>query len=131
MDNLTLTVSIQSEPVLVTILHLAGRLDSNSESLLGERAGQLYASGTRRLLLNLEKVDYISSAGLRAIHLTYKIFTPAEEIKAWQPGGDVYKTPYFKVLCPSQQVFSVLNLAGFLHNIPFFNNLKDALESFK
>lgn len=131
MESLTLTVSIQSEPVVVTILHLAGRLDSNSESLLRERTGQLHESGTRRLLLDLEKVDYISSAGLRAIHLTYKMFTPAEEIKGWQPGGDVYKTPYFKLACPSQNIYSVLNLAGFLHNIPFFNNLKDALDSFK
>jgi anti-anti-sigma factor len=130
MDNLTLTLTNQSEPVAVATLHLTGRLDGNSESLLRERAGQLYESGTRRLLLDLEKVDYISSAGLRAIHLIYKMFTPAGEIRAWQPGGDIYKSPYFKLACPSQQVYSVLNLAGFLHNILFFNNLKDALASF-
>jgi anti-anti-sigma regulatory factor len=128
MDNLTFTVSRPSPSV--TVLHLQGRVDAASESLVREQADRLHSEGSRHLLLDLSQVDYISSAGLRAIHIIYKHFTPAEEIKAWQPGGDVYKTPYFKLLCPSPQVYGVLNLAGFLHNIPFFTNLKDALESF-
>ena len=128
MDNLTFTVSRPSASV--TVLHLQGRVDSASEALVREQADRLYAEGARHLLLDLSQVDYISSAGLRAIHIIYKLFTPADEIKAWQPGGEMYKTPYFKLLCPSPQVYSVLNLAGFLHNIPFFTNLKDALESF-
>jgi anti-anti-sigma regulatory factor len=128
MDNLTFTVSRPSPSV--TVLHLQGRVDAASESLVREQADRLHSEGSRHLLLDLSQVDYISSAGLRAIHIIYKRFTPAEEIKAWQPGGDVYKTPYFKLLCPSPQVYGVLNLAGFLHNIPFFTNLKDALESF-
>lgn len=129
MDNFTFTVSRPS--ATVTILHLQGRVDAASEALVREQASRLHAEGARHLLLDLSQVDYISSAGLRAIHTLYKLFTPAEEIKAWKPGGDVYKTPYFKLLCPSPQVYGVLNLAGFLHNIPFFTNLKDALESFQ
>jgi anti-anti-sigma regulatory factor len=128
MDNLTFTVSRPS--AAVTVLHLQGRVDSASETLVREQATRLHAEGARHLLLDLSQVDYISSAGLRAIHTIYKLFTPAEEIKAWQPSGDVFKSPYFKLLCPSPQVYGVLNLAGFLHNIPFFTNLKDALESF-
>ena len=129
MDNLTFTVSRPT--ALVTVLHLQGRVDAASEALVREQADRLYAEGARHLLLDLSQVDYISSAGLRAIHIIYKLFTPADEIKAWQPGGEMYKTPYVKLLCPSPHVYSVLNLAGFLHNIPFFTNLKDALESFQ
>ncbi|MBV6396053.1 MAG: hypothetical protein HFACDABA_01641 [Anaerolineales bacterium] len=128
MDNLTLTVSRPS--AAVTVLHLQGRVDSASENLVREQATRLHSEGARHLLLDLTQVDYISSAGLRAIHVLYKLFTPAEEIKAWKPDGDVYKSPYFKLLCPSPQIYGVLNLAGFLHNIPFFTNLNDALESF-
>jgi hypothetical protein len=131
MEEFIISVTEQSVPIAVTILHLAGRLDHASETLLRERAGQLHESGTRRLLLDLEQVTYIASAGLRAIHLIYKMYTPAEEMQAWQPGGDVYKSPYFKLSCPSPEVYGVLNLAGFLHNILFFNNLNDALLSFK
>ena len=73
----------------------------------------------------------IQAAGLRALHVIYKLFTPAGEIKAWQPGGDVYKTPYFKIYCPSPQVYGVLNITGFLHNIPFYTDLQTALDSFE
>lgn len=131
MEPLTLTVTVQTDPITVTILHVEGRIDSASEAVLRERASQLHEQGTRHLLLDLEKVDYISSAGLRAIHLIYKMFTPTEEVPTWRPGGDVYKTPYFKLACPSPRVYSVLNVAGFLHNIPFFTSLGDALASFE
>ncbi len=131
MDTFTISVSHQLNPVAVTILHLGGRLDSASEVRLREQAKQLHTGGVRHLLLDLENMDFISSAGLRAIHIIYKMFTPAEQIPAWHPGGDVYKTPYLKLVCPAPQIYGVLNLAGFLHNIPFFNNLKDALDSFK
>ena len=129
MDNLTLTVSRPTPNVAV--LHLQGRVDAASETLVREQASRLHAEGARHLLLDLSQVDYISSAGLRAIHLAYKMFTPPEEVPTWRPGGDVYKTPYFKLVCPSPRVYSVLNVAGFLHNIPFFTSLGDALASFE
>jgi len=128
-NTLTLTASSHTNPE-VTVLHLAGRLDTNTESTLRERAIELHQTGARHLILDLAKVDYVSSAGLRAIHQLYKAYTPAEEIKAWQPDGDVFKSPYFKIASAMPNVYSVLNLAGFLHNIPFFNDLQDALASF-
>ena len=131
MDSLSITTSDQAQPVALTILHLAGRLDGTTESALREHAERARAGGATRLLLDLEKLDYISSAGLRAVQILYKMFTPAEEIKAWKPGGDVYKTPYFKIYCPSPQVYGVFNLAGFLHNIPFFTDRAAALASFE
>lgn len=129
-NTLTISSTQQTQPIALTILHLAGRIDSVTEPQLREQAEQAHANGARRLLLDLGEVNYISSAGLRAIHIIFKLFTPADEVQAWHPGGDVYKTPYFKIYCPSQQVYGVLNLAGFLHNIPFFTNLQDALDSF-
>jgi anti-anti-sigma factor len=131
MSNLTLTAASQTSPLEATILRLDGRLDANTESLLLERASQLHQSGARRLVLNLEKLEYISSAGLRAIHQIYKLFTPSGAATGWQPGGEMYKSPYFKLASPTPQVYSVFNLAGFLHNIPIYNNLQDALDSFK
>lgn len=130
MDTLSITVSERTQPIALTILHLTGRLNAPTESILREQAGKVHAGGARHILLDLENVNYLASAGLRAIHIIYKLFTPAEEIKAWEPGGDVYKTPYVKIYCPSPQVYGVLNITGFLHNIPFYTNLQDALDSF-
>jgi len=131
MDTLTFTITNQIDPGPVTILHINGRLDANTETSLRERASELFEGGTRHLLIDLAEVDYISSAGLRAIFLIYKQFTPADEVSSWQPDGDMYKSPYIKLANATPQVYSVLNLAGFLHNIPFFPTLKDALDSFK
>jgi anti-sigma B factor antagonist len=131
MDTLKFNITHQTDPVAVTILQVAGRLDANTETSLRERAGELFEGGARHLVIDLAEVDYISSAGLRAIFLIYKQFTPADEPSSWQPDGDVYKSAYFKLANPTPQVYSVLNLAGFLHNIPFFPTVKEALESFK
>jgi anti-anti-sigma factor len=131
MSILTLTTENQMEPIPLTILHVAGRLDSNTEGTLRERADQLYEEGVRHLLIDLAGVDYISSAGLRAIFLIYKQYTPAEEAASWQADGEMYKSPYLKLAEPKPEVYSVLNLAGFLHNIPFYSTLQEALDSFK
>lgn len=131
MNNLSLTITTQTDPVAVTILHVVGRLDASTESLLREKALELHQSGARRLVLDLTQMDYISSAGLRAIHQIFKQYTPPDESTVWQPNGEPYKSPYFKLANPTPQVYSVLHLAGFLHNIPFYNDLNDALESFQ
>lgn len=131
MTTLTLTTTAQTDPVSITILHLVGRLDANTEASLRESASQLFEGGTRHLVIDLAQVDYISSAGLRAIFLIYKQFTPADEVSSWQSDGDMYKSPYVKLANPTPEVYSVLSLAGFLHNIPFFTTLQEAQDSFK
>jgi hypothetical protein len=45
--------------------------------------------------------------------------------------GEPYKSPYFKIVCPNPQVYYVLNITGFVQNILVFNNLEDALSSFR
>ena len=44
--------------------------------------------------------------------------------------GDVYKSPYIKLVGASTNVYYVLNISGFLQNIPIYPNLEDALKSF-
>jgi anti-sigma B factor antagonist len=131
MNTLALTTTTQTDPVLVTILHVGGRLDANTEASLREYADQLFEGGARRLVIDLAEVDYISSAGLRALFLIYKQFTPADEVSSRQPEDEMYKSPYIKLANATPEVYGVLNLAGFLHNIPFFPTLKEALDSFK
>ncbi len=50
----------------VRVLHLEGRLDGANSSALEAEAFGIIDSGVRRLLINLEDLDYVSSAGLRA-----------------------------------------------------------------
>jgi anti-anti-sigma factor len=49
------------------VLALSGRLDAEAASELEARCERLVQSGARTMILNLTSLDYLSSAGLRAI----------------------------------------------------------------
>jgi hypothetical protein len=117
----------------VPILHLKGNLDASTEGVFLDHARRIKESGARYLLVDLSNVDFITSAGLRAFHNSFKLFTPMNEVEQWQKQnpGDIYKSSYFKLAGASPEVYYVLNLAGFLHNIPIYPTLQEALDSFE
>lgn len=130
MTDLPLHITLSGERVKV--LRLDGKLDGQTESFFVEAVRQAKDLGSQFLLVDLGGVEMITSAGLRALHKGFKLFTPAEEADAWQkknPGG-LFKSPYFKLAGASQNVYYVLNLAGFLHNIPIYPDVDAALASF-
>jgi hypothetical protein len=129
-DMLTITKSIEGD---VSVLHLAGRLDGQSERALVKFAQNEYDAGVRLLLLDLAQLDMLTSAGLRAFHTIYKLFTPRAEVEEWEKKhlGEPYKSTYFKLAGTTPEIYYVLNIAGFLHNIPIFADLHKGLHSFK
>jgi anti-anti-sigma factor len=116
----------------ITILHLIGHLDGQTEALVLQSAQQAQAQGARYLVADLVELEMITSAGLRALHNIYKLLTPHDEIEAWHQSHaeDVFKSPYFKLAGASSQVYYILSIAGFLQNIPIFPTLQEALDSF-
>lgn len=130
-DSLSITSSKVEGNDIVTVFHLKGTLDASSEDDLCERASEAFEGGAKFLLLDMRDLKHISSAGLRALHNIFKMCTPSEEIEAAREGDEPYKTPYFKLAGASPGVFYVLNLAGFLHSIPFYPTMEDALNSFE
>ena len=129
-DTLLIKSSQAGAKPNVTVFHLSGVLDAASEDTLYEKACQVIDSGAQHLLLDMQNLTYISSAGLRALHNIFKKCTPDGEFEAARGSGEPYKSPYFKLAGASPEVYYVLNLAGFLHNIPFYPTLEDALKSF-
>ena len=114
----------------VIIFQLTGVLDAASENDLCEHARQAFESGAKFLLLDMGNLTHISSAGLRALHNIFKMCTPEGEFETARQSGEPYKSPYFKLAGASSEVYYVLNMAGFLHNIPFYPTMEDALNSF-
>ncbi len=116
----------------VLILHLAGRLDAQTQAKLLDTARLEQTAGTRYLLVDLQGLEMITSAGLGALHNIYKLFTPPAEADTWEKEehGDLYRSPYFKLAGASSNVYYVLNISGFLHNIPIYPRVEDALSSF-
>ncbi len=129
-DALLITSSQAEGKANVTVFHLSGVLDAASEDTLYEQACQAIDSGAQHLLLDMQNMTYISSAGLRVLHNIFKKCTPEGEFKAARGSGEPYKSPYFKLAGATPEVYYVLNLAGFLHNIPFYPTMEDALKSF-
>ena len=131
MSELTITTSQIQGDVPVTILHLSGHLHGNTEPELLDRARQALEDGSKYLLLDLSQVEVLTSAGLRAIHNIFNLFTPQSDRETIRQHGDEpYKSPYFKLVCPNPNVYYVLNIAGFLQSILIYNNMEDALNSF-
>jgi len=131
MSELNITTSQIQGDVLVAIFHLKGHLHGPTEKDLTDRASQIYKDGSRHLLLDLSGLDVLSSAGLRAIQNIFKMFTPKNDVEIMkQHGEEPYKSPYLKVVCPNPEIYYILNITGFVQNIPVYNNMDDAQKSF-
>ena len=120
-SDLNITSEQRQADVPVTVFRLRGWLDAQSEEQLLEEARIAYDGGARYLLLDMSDLDTLTSAGMRAIQKVYQIFTPKE---------DQFKIPHLKLCNAPPQIYNVLGITGFLHNIPMYASLDDALESF-
>ncbi len=50
-----------------TVVTLVGRLDTNTSPQLEQFAADLFENGKNNILVDMEKCDFVSSAGLRVI----------------------------------------------------------------
>ncbi len=107
--------------VPITIFHASGWLDAQGESRLLEEARVAYDGGARYLLIDMRDLDTLTSAGMRALQKVYQIFTPKE---------DHFKVARMKLCNAPAQIYNVLGITGFLQNIPMYESIDSALESF-
>jgi anti-anti-sigma factor len=107
--------------VPVTILHLRGWLDAQGEMQLLEEARKASDGGAQYLLIDMSDVDTLTSAGMRALQKVYMIFTPRENPS---------KVAHLKLCNAPPQIYNVLGVTGFLHQIPMYESIDSALESF-
>ena len=105
----------------VTVFRLRGWLDAQSEEQLLESARTAYENGVRYLLIDMSELDTLTSAGMRAIQKVYQMFTPKE---------DRFSLAHLKLCNAPPQIYNVLGITGFLQNIPMYESLDAALDSF-
>jgi len=131
MSELTITASKVQGDIAVTILHLSGHLHGATEKDLLDYARQAHEDGAKHLLLDMSGLEVLSSAGLRAIHSVFNLFTPqSDKDLIHEHHEEPYKSPYMKLVCPNPQIYYVLNIAGFLQNLIIYNNMDEAIKSF-
>jgi anti-anti-sigma factor len=98
----------------VSIFSIAGRLDSVSCAELEQRVDAWLAQGEPWLVMDLQDLGYISSAGLRIV------LTTAKKIQA--------RNGSFCLARPQAAVGEVLEVSGFSTIIPLAPDLESALE---
>ena len=120
-EGLKITPEQRETKVPVAVFHIGGWLDAQSEAQFLEAARTAYDGGARYLLIDMHDLDTLTSAGMRAIQKVYQMFTPQEEH---------FKVAHLKLCNAPPQIYNVLGITGFLQNIPMYESLDDALESF-
>jgi anti-anti-sigma factor len=120
-SDLKITSEQVQARVPVTVFYLRGWLDSQSEEQLLETARLAHDEGARYLLINMSDLDTLTSAGMRALQKVYQIFTPKE---------DHFKVAHLKLCNAPPQIYNVLGITGFLQNIPMYESMDTALDSF-
>jgi anti-sigma B factor antagonist len=101
----------------VAVLDLSGKITiGEGDVVLREKVTELLDSGQRNILLNLEKVGYMDSAGIGELVACYK--------RAKEKSGTV------KLLNPSGKVFDLLQLTKLEEIFETFNDEREALVSF-
>ena len=64
---MSLIVRVADRPNFVKTVHLEGRADQESSTALESELNRVLASNVQTLVLDLQKLDYISSAGLAQV----------------------------------------------------------------
>lgn len=76
----------------ITMVNMSGRLDSSVSGPVMDRLNEIVNAGAYRLIVNLQHVTYISSAGLRGILVAAKLVKSFNgEMRLCQPNDLVRK----------------------------------------
>jgi anti-anti-sigma factor len=121
--------------VPVSVMHVLGSIDSGTYEAFQSKADELIQAGTRHLLVDLEQVPLVTSAGLRALN---NIFNRLRELAPDMSDEEMhkginagtYKSPHLKLLKPSKATALALEHSGFSMFIESFADLKSAIDSF-
>jgi anti-sigma B factor antagonist len=102
----------------VTVLDLKGKMTlGEGDELLKDKINSLLAAGKKKLLLNLESVPYIDSAGLGEVVRTYTTVS--------RQGGSL------KLLNLTKRIEDLLSITKLLTVFDTYDNEADAVKSFK
>lgn len=100
----------------VNVLSLSGRLDAYSATEVEKKLDSLIEASQTRLVIDLEKLEYISSSGLRVFLTALK--------KAKKEQGDM------KLACMKPFIKEVFDIAGFSQLFNIFDTQEAAVSAF-
>ena len=123
MATLNIMVGEAQSNVPVTILRLEGDIDAATQKALQDKATEVVAGGATHILLDMSGVNYMGSAGFRAIHALTNMLSSEES-------STLNKSPYLKLLNPTESVARVIKTLGFDMYLDIYQDRDEALNSF-
>ncbi len=128
-------------PVPVTVIALEGELDgSNYQELIG-KARDLYAAGSRNILIDMSQLRFLSSAGLLSLH-QIALLLRGQPLPSSEPGWSAFremanerdaamgKEKHLKLLNPPPRIAMNLQISGMDGMFEIFSEREAALAAF-
>jgi len=103
--------------IKVKIILPEGRLDAQASEELEQNIETLIEEGCTRMVANLDRVEYISSSGLRVLLASLK--------KLRKNQGDL------KLVCLKPYVMEIFEIAGFTNLFEIYDQEDEAIIKFK
>ena len=100
----------------VTVVDVSGSLDTGTFEVASAEMSRIADKSNNKVLLNLEDLEFLSSAGLRVLLLTKKQLSAA--------GGS------FKICKPTGMVKEVMEISGFSNFLNLHESENEALSAF-
>ncbi len=134
-----MTIEQVQTPTAVTILKLNGDLDGSNYREVMNKAKELYEVGSRRLLIDMSNVPFMSSAGLVALHNTALLYGGKEQLdvengwralKATASAGEAGMQGQVKLLNLTPRVIKALDQTGMLSFFGVYEDQAAAIASF-
>lgn len=120
-EELAIAISREDGDKAVTIMRLKGSLDANTQGTLEEKAREVVEGGAQHLILDMSGVDYLGSAGMRAIHAITNLLSPDDPSM---------RSIHLKILSPSESAAKVFKTLGFDAFIDIHESLDEAIAAF-
>ncbi len=125
--------------VPVTIIMVSGSIDASSYRSLIEHAQRLIRDGAKDLLIDLTNTNYISSAGVLALHSIIKMMrseTLDSNEDGWEALRDMDrdrgsgKQAHIKLLNPQPRVDDILDTVGLKEFFEIYTDIDRAVNSY-
>ena len=100
----------------VTVLDIEGKLDALTSPDALSQIMRLVEEGATKILVNFDKLDYVSSAGLRVL------LAAAKQLKS--DDGEL------RICCLNDIVKEVFDISGFITIFKVFASVSEALDDF-
>ncbi len=123
MSTFSVLVGQEQGNVPVTVLRVEGDIDAATHQSLEEKASEVIDGGAKNILLDLSNVQYMGSAGFRAIHAINNMLEHGETARTG-------KSPHLKLLNPTGEVARVIHTLGFDVFLDIYHDREEALNAF-